>query len=411
MGSLHARMRTTWPGMTPIPTVLVLDGEQRAALAVVRSLGGHGCTVHVGSSSRHSISAASRYVTSSTVLPNPLEGSASYCSAVAAVVERHHASFLLPVSEASTLAILEHLSRFPNTSLPINSLRVFQQACDKAHVLEIAKGLGIDVPMQWIVNGAPGSSEDVPRDRYPVVVKPVRSVAGPTGARKKVGIRHANTPEQLEQALSDLGRDAGPFLIQERIIGPGLGVFLLRWQGRTIATFAHRRLREKPPSGGVSVRSESTTLAPDLLARSTALMSALEWEGVAMVEYKHDTKADRDYLMEVNPRFWGSLQLAIDSGVDFPWYLLQLAMGLEVPPVNHWVVGVRSRWYLGEIDHLLARVRHSPKALDLPPDAPSLARTAASILLPIQAGTRCDTFRFGDPLPALREAINWVRDL
>jgi predicted ATP-grasp superfamily ATP-dependent carboligase len=200
-------------------------------------------------------------------------------------------------------------------------------------------------------------------------------------------------------------------LLQTRVEGPGLGIFLLRWEGEILATFAHRRIREKPPSGGVSVCSESVAASRELLARSESLLAALDWSGVAMIEYKHDTRTGRSYLMEINPRFWGSLQLAIDAGVDFPWHLLQAALGRRVEPARQWRVGLRSRWCWGDIDHLIARLRHSPAELALPAGAPGRLSTALSVLTPWRPHQRNDVFRLSDPVPAWRETVAWVRAL
>ncbi len=109
--------------------------------------------------------------------------------------------------------------------------------------------------------------------------------------------------------------------------GPGVGVFLLLWEGKLRAAFAHRRLREKPPSGGVSVYRESIALDPVLLERSRRLLESFGWQGVAMVEYKIDERTGTPILMEINGRFWGSLQLAVDAGVDFPRLLIECAEG------------------------------------------------------------------------------------
>ena len=108
-------------------------------------------------------------------------------------------------------------------------------------------------------------------------------------------------------------------LLQERIEGPGVGVFVCCDRGEPVALFAHRRLREKPPSGGVSVLCESAAARSDRRATSaTRLLQALDWRGVAMVEFKRDLRDGSLRLMEINGRFWGSLQLAIDAGVEFP---------------------------------------------------------------------------------------------
>src|SRR5439155_393437 len=81
---------------------------------------------------------------------------------------------------------------------------------------------------------------------------------------------------------------AFPVLLQRRVRGPGEGLFLLRWNGRVLAAFAHRRLREKPPAGGVSVYRESIAAPPELVAAGTRLLEVLDWRGVAMVERWRD---------------------------------------------------------------------------------------------------------------------------
>lgn len=396
---------------TLTPSVTVLDGEQRAALAVVRSLGQHGCEVHVGSCVRKSLAGGSRWASSEATLPDPLAGADAYCSAVHALTVERGAAIIIPVTEASTLAVLERRSRFDGLSIPTSDLAHFRRASDKAAVLSLALDLGMDVPKQWTVTAECQEGPDIPPDRFPVVVKPSRSVAGTEDSRHKTGVAYAASQAELATLLAELGTASGPILVQERIEGPGFGIFLLRWEGRILASFAHRRVREKPPSGGVSVCCESIPGPDALVAQSAALLEALDWNGVAMIEYKHDIRSGRDCLMEVNPRFWGSLQLAIDAGVDFPWYLTQAALGIEVTPVHHWRVGRRSRWVLGELDHLIARARHSRADLHLPSDAPGLLRTAASVLTPWRPRQRNDVFRASDPVPGIREAAAWIRAL
>jgi hypothetical protein len=134
--------------------------------------------------------------------------------------------------------------------------------------------------------------------------------------RSKHVVHHAADRSQLEKAPGVLPPSAYPLILQQRIVGPGTGIFLLLWDGRVRAVFAHRRLREKPPAGGVSVYRESIVADPALVERSRRLLARLHWQGVAMVEFKIDAFTGTPYLMEINGRFWGSLQLAIDAGID-----------------------------------------------------------------------------------------------
>lgn len=396
---------------TVTTAILVLDGEQRASLAVVRSLGRLGYRLHVGASTRRSLAGSSRYATTVVTLPDPMAGSCAYATAVARACHDIGADLVLPVTEASWLAVLEHRNKFSERVLPDADLGRFQRACDKPAVLAIAQRLGMDVLEQYIHSGHSLTAASIPPDAFPVVVKPSRSVVGTDGNRRKTVVRYADSPKQLDRVLRELDPGAGPVLIQPKIEGPGLGVFLLRWNGEILASFAHRRIREKPPSGGVSVCCESAVAPPGLVDKSIALLEALEWSGVAMVEFKHDTRSGRDYLMEVNPRFWGSLQLAVDAGVDFPATLVESALGRKVAHIHTWRTGIRSRWFLGDLDHLITRVMHTRAQLHLPSDSLGLFRTAVSILTPWRPNQRGEILRLSDPVPALRELVTWIQAL
>ena len=163
--------------------------------------------------------------------------------------------------------------------------------------------------------------------RAPFVVKPVQSKIWFEGEWIPTAVRYAADAAQLREILQGtrwLGHVT--LLVQECIHGEGQGVFALYDHGRPLAWFAHRRVREKPPSGGISVVCESVPLDARMQAHAERLLSAAGWHGVAMVEFKVATDGS-PYVIEVNGRFWGSLQLAVDSGVDFPLMLYRLAMG------------------------------------------------------------------------------------
>jgi predicted ATP-grasp superfamily ATP-dependent carboligase len=407
--------------------ILVTDGEQRSALALVRSLGRAGHTVFVCSASGRSLAGASRYSREEARVADPLRGAERFVDDVMELIDRWKIDVLIPVSEAALLALLPARARMGDVVLPFPDEATFRRICDKAELLSVAPRVGIAIPEQVRVETAPEArSVDPETIRYPVVLKPSRSVgesgargtrggsggsAGEAaGTRTKLTVRHAANAEELERALAELAEAGGaafPLLIQQRIEGPGIGVFLLLWEGRTLATFAHRRIREKPPSGGVSVYRESVVADPALVDRSRALLEHFGWCGVAMVEYKVDERTGTPYLMEVNGRFWGSLQLAVDAGVDFPVLLLSAATGEPTEPVNEYTAGVRSRWWWGDVDHLIARVRRSRSELSLPPEAPGRWRALRDFFTIHFGRDREEILRLDDPRPFFRESVQW----
>jgi predicted ATP-grasp superfamily ATP-dependent carboligase len=387
-------------------SIVVTDGEQRAALATVRSLGAAGHRVHVGASRRRSIAGASKYAATEFILPDPLHAPEAYLRAIVNAAMRVDADVVIPVTEASLLAVLDAREEIHGV-LPFPEAQAFRDVCDKARVLAAAPRFGIAVPSQ-IVLDAPHAFDTVAADvRFPLVIKPFRSVVGVGGDRAKTSVLYASDIAELRSAISDLPAAAFPVMLQERVEGPGFAISVLIWDGEVRAAFGHRRLREKPPSGGVSVLREAMPIDNELLARSVALLGDFGWRGVAMVEYKLQQRTGVPYLMEINGRLWGSLQLAIDAGVDFPTLLVRSALGESVTPVTVYDESTRTRWEWGDVDHLLAMLRRSRASLSLPPSAPGRLQTVASFFATTVGRSHSEVFRARDPLPFLRESVDW----
>ena len=158
-----------------------------------------------------------------------------------------------------------------------------------------------------------------------------------------------------------------------------------------------------------SVLCESVALDPVMLDHAMRLLGPLGWHGVAMMEFKQDQRTGRSFLMEVNGRFWGSLQLAIDAGVDFPYMSCQLALGETIAPPRDYQIGVKSRWLLGDLDHLIIRVFHKAADQNLPDGAPSRARAMINFLQPFTPRTRYDVISADDLRPFVYETRQYAR--
>ena len=113
-------------------------------------------------------------------------------------------------------------------------------------------------------------------------------------------------------------------------------------RGRPLAEFAHRRIHEYPGAGASTMAESLDSLMVSRLGRM--IMSRLGWTGLAMVEFRGADPAEGLKLLEVNPKLWGSMDLALASGVDFPYLAYMMSMGLEVKRprprigvVHHWM--------------------------------------------------------------------------
>jgi len=389
--------------------ILVTDGEQRAALAMARSLGAAGHNVLVTSVRGKSLAGSSRHAAAEFSVPDALIDPTTFAHRIREICRTECAQMLLPVTDASLLAVRDRPEEFGEVIVPWPDSETIRRVADKVHVLALARELGLAVPDQLQITSEAELEPVQGRLRFPVVIKPARSLTDAGAIRRQLIVSHAIDPASLRKAVHRYPASAFPLLLQQRIVGPGIGIFLLLWQGQTIARFAHRRIREKPPSGGVSVYCESIAIPQDLEASSRLLLNRLGWNGVAMVEFKLDREAGKAYLMEINGRFWGSLQLAVDAGVDFPRLLVAAARGEDPGLVSQYRTGVRSRWWWGDVDQLLARLTKSDAELALPPDSPGKLRAVLDFLVLWRPGDRSEILRSADPRPFLLETRNWLR--
>ena len=183
---------------------------------------------------------------------------------------------------------------------------------------------------------------------FPLVIKPRKS----SGSR---GIRKVENIESLIKVYYELKEEYSELMIQECIpLGVRYDVCLLFDQKHEVkASFVQKELRHFPIQIGPSTVQESVR-DEALISHTLQLLKPLNWKGIVEVEYMMDPRTNQPILMEINPRFWNSLELAVQCGIDFPYLLYQLSIGKEIAPHHDYGVGQRSRWlFPGDLLHFL----------------------------------------------------------
>lgn len=384
--------------------VLVLDANQRAALAIVRSLGRRGLHIITADRYGRTLAGASKFAAGNLVYPDIEKNQNQFLGWLDVAVVENAVDVIIPVTEISVDVVTRNRHRWQQCSIPFAEVASVDELSDKVRLYEVAMSVGVPVPRSVVIRTAADLKVAEDEIGFPCILKPRRSRLFVDGIWRDTAVRRANSSAELhelfgnEPGLTDL-----PILYQEFIPGHGAGVFALYRGGKPCAWFAHRRLREKPPSGGVSVLSESIEVPEELASLSKQLLDRVGWEGVAMIEYRVDPQG-APYLMEINARFWGSLQLAVDAGVDFPALLLeQIAPGHE-RAANRLIPGRRLRWMLGDLDRLWLVLKSRRGG------GWQVAREMAAFLKPDLSGRlRHEVFRWDDPGPALVELIRYIR--
>jgi predicted ATP-grasp superfamily ATP-dependent carboligase len=389
-------------------TILVTDGDTRPALAITRSLGSKNHRVIVGAKSQPALAQVSRYCHGRFAYPDPVNDSAGFVEALLRTIRERNVDVVLPVTEITTALVVQNRAEIERYSrVPFPSVGTFNRAANKVEVLALAEKLSVPIPT-GVVLTRPGERPQWPTElRFPVVVKPHRSRIMVDGRWHSTAVTYAENEAELKAVLDAKDPSEYPILLQQRIVGPGVGVFMCYQHGRLVAEFSHRRIREKPPSGGVSVLCESVPVVPQAKQYAQALLDALRWEGVAMVEFKMDMADQSLKLIEINGRFWGSLQLAIDAGVDFPALLVQTLADEPMPVIDSYRVGVRSRWLMGDFDALLMRLFKREDELHLPPGHAGKLLSILRFLKLWQKDTYNEIVRLSDLKPAWHELQRW----
>lgn len=354
-----ARVGSAEPVRKRVLKVLVTDAHYKHALAIVRSLGLKGHEVTVLATSPDNVAAKSRYCSGIEYITGI---SSDIPALLGEILRRRRQDFVIPVAYLTTLALAREKHQLtPLTRLEIADYEKIVFAADKVRVRNLAAGLGILTPETVCPQSIGDLNASANHLRYPVIVKARSESAGIT-------VRMVETRKMLFSAYDFLMAESGPAadswpIIQEYIPGYGCGFFALYQDGVCKRVFMHRRIRENPPVGGISCCAESF-YDPLLKELSTRLLDKLGWHGVAMVEFRYDIR-DRQYkLLEINPKFWGSLDLALAAGVDFPGDLCGMATGIDLGYSERYRKDLRFHWFLsGDLQHALSKGGSLPAVL------------------------------------------------
>ena len=335
-------------------SVIITHARLRCALAAVRSLGKHGIKVVTADNIYPSTSFFSRYSSSYFVYPSYKTHPELFISFMKHYAQKNDIEVLMPIYE-ETYVLSKYKDVFDTiVHVPLPDYEKIFKANNKRYLMGFADEIGVKTPQTWTINDISDLKRIAKKIEFPAVIKLVEGV----GSK---GLRYVYSEDELitgyKKVIQKFGINPSRYpLIQEYIPGDGYGVSMLFNQGDSRAIFTHKRIREYPITGGPSTARISVRHAK-MERYATMLLKELEWHGVAMVEFKLDDRTKEPVLMEINPRFWGSLNQAICAGVDFPYLLYTMATEGDVQPVFTYKIGVKTRWMLGDLRALIDYIR------------------------------------------------------
>lgn len=280
-------------------------------------------------------SAKSRYFRSYYKIASSLHDDAGYVRDIVRLWKTHDYDLIMPFGNTSCFAVSKHgeylVKNGVNHMAP--DFETFKTAHDKFKMTEFCEKNGIGVPRVFSTYDSNDVREIANHVQYPVVIK------AKSGVGVFTGLRYANNKNELIQGYEDISAqtaDTGAFnydqpLIQEFIPGIIHDVCSLTARGAVVALLTQIRQIMYPIYGGVGAVN-LTTDNPELGNVARHLLESLSWHGPAQIEFKYDSRDKKYKLIELNPKLWGTLDLSIRAGINFPGLIRDYLLGKRITP-------------------------------------------------------------------------------
>lgn len=330
-------------------SVLITNGQLRKALSATRSLGGKGISVTVSEETKFNIAGFSKYCKNSVKSPNAKKQPDKYLEWLLDLLNKNPCDVLFPMDDDTMNIVINHYEELKKfVALPIPSIEAYRITSDKGKTTKLAIESGLDCPKTVLPEDSDDLLELTSNMNYPLIIKPRIS----SGSR---GLSIVNKSEDLVAIYKKIHKNYPNPIIQECIgLGDRYDVCLLfNSDSKLKASFVQKEIRHFPLKMGPSTVQESVWI-PELIEKCMPLMKKLKWYGIVELEFMVDSRTGKIMFMEINPRFWNSLHMAVIAGVDFPILLYKLANNEEFKEVFNYKTGIQCRWLLpGDILHFL----------------------------------------------------------
>lgn len=387
--------------------VLALAGDTQVGLWMVRDLGMHGLTVFSIVRSPLGQAAHSRYSKGVWLLEKGPKDP-GFADEMLALARRLDVGSIILISEGYHLGMIGCRDRFePEIKVFSPSAKCFGKATDKDYMNELATELGIPVARGCRLDHYMDDPSSQPLE-FPLVLRARRQAAA--GAAKPFPWKaaYAVNGQELAARHAEVADQADNVIVQEYHPGVEDHVQVLMHEGEAFMTGEYVGEHHMPLAGGVTVQ-RVTCRHPRLIDDAVRLLKALDWQGVAGVQYHWDPATGKYIFLEVNPRFIGGLPTVIMAGFSAPYLLWQSHFEPEKMVRPRYRLGYRTRILGGDANWLLGMLRRDP----LPPDQQHVGRLAAVAQFLWNTGpwTHDDVFLPGDPKPLWADLKGMVRRL
>lgn len=313
--------------------MLFTGDEGTGTLAAVRGLRAAGYEPWLAVSANRTYAARSRAAAGVLRVPDAKDEPLEHVRHLGAKAQELGVAAVLPGTEGSLRALTGQEGLFGGVPVGTSPPDALERATDKATLSRFAAAAGLESPATHeVVDGLlPDELE------FPAIAKPVASVVQDGESYRSYEVHRVESRDELQRIVDG----GGPWLVQPYITGTLGAIGGVAWEGRLVCASHQVSPRIWPVSRGISSYAVTVPRNDALESGVAGLLELVGWSGVFGVQFIHSR--GRSFVIDLNPRIYGSTALAIAAGHNLPAIWTDLLLGKTKPQPGPYRVGVRYR--------------------------------------------------------------------
>ena len=339
---------------------VLLVGNYRPSVSVVRSLGRAGYRVIVGRDEFSSAAEYSRWAAETWTHPSLRQDGEGFVRAIADFLRRRpDVGFLFPVLGLAIIRVCEHRHLLPEDVVVVTPDPALVAMCDhKTRLLELAAELGVPQPGRAVVRDLPALEAAVRQTGYPCIVKPAVAELRLYGEKGVI----CRSAQEFRGRFPTWPEGHESLLVQRYVKGLRHNLHFAAKDGRLLRCLDAVSLRTMRPDGtGLTVEGISVELPLDMRRYCERMIAAMRYTGIGCLQFLRDEASGEAVFLEVNPRLAAGYAISQHCGLDLPQLALDLARGAPVPELAGpftYPAGQRFAWFAGDLEGLKEALLH-----------------------------------------------------
>ncbi|TDU34497.1 ATP-grasp domain-containing protein [Gelidibacter sediminis] len=309
-------------------SILVPDAESHLSIYVINSLSQiKDIKIFIMSNEKYTPLRYSRHIHHFSYYIKS-EHALDWISNINIEIKTHQIDMIMPIFENGIETIIKYRNYLKtNKVCLLPSFKNFEIAKNKWLLSKHL--LGNDIPSPRTILYSPQHTFNLEQFTFPIILKPILETGGGDGVYFFENSEAFQSHVLKTKIISDQ-------IVQEYVKGYDIGCSVLCENGKILAFTIQKgtMLNSNPfrPLLGVKFVFED-----DLYKTVEKLMKSLHWSGVAHIDLKYDAENKMFKVIEINPRFWGSLDASLMAGVNFPYLycLASLNQRFDLPDYKH----------------------------------------------------------------------------